>query len=65
MFPRIPGFWFRVSSNEDKVGITTAKIKDVERQKDQEMQAKIIADALIKHDEKKKHSLFGWLHHNK
>lgn len=64
-FDKYMGFPVLKSLYEDKAGITAAKIKDVERRKDQEMQARIIADALIRHDEKKKHRLFSWFHHDK
>lgn len=52
---------------EDRSGITAQKQRDKERNKDATMQADVIAQALIKHDEiqkKNKHHLFGWLYKN-
>lgn len=63
-FDKYMGFPVLRSLYEDKSGITASRAKDVERRKDQEMQAKIIADALIEHDKKKKRGLFGWFHKN-
>lgn len=48
-------------------GILEQKQRDRERNKDATMQADVIAQALIKHDEiqkKNKHHLFGWLRKN-